>query len=62
MEQAYTETMVAQLQFGGAPRTARTQRVHIALQVRLQRLRVSFLAQERHLDNYLRAVGHNIRF
>ena len=59
MEQAYTETVVAQLQIGDAPQTARTKRVHIELQARLQRLCVSFLAQERNLDNYLR---HSIRF
>ena len=51
MEQAYTETVVAQLQIRGAPQTARTKRVHTELQARLQRLCVSFLAQERNLDN-----------
>ena len=60
MEEAYTETVVAQLQIGSAPQTA--QRVHIELQARLQRICVSLPTQERNLDNYLRAVGHNIRF
>ena len=62
MEQAYTESVVAQLQIGGALKTVRTKRVHIELQARFQRLCVSFLTEERNLDNYLRAVGHNIRF
>ena len=48
MGQAYTETVITQLQIGGAPQTARTERVHIELQARLQRLCISFPAQERH--------------
>ena len=51
MDQANAETVVAQLQTGGAPQTVRTKRVHIELQARLQNLCVSFLAQERNLDN-----------
>ena len=62
MDQAYTEAVVAQLQIGGAPQTARTKGVHIKLQAQRHRLCVSFLAQERNLDNYLRGVGHNVRF
>ena len=57
MEQAYTETILAQLDVGHIPPRMRTRRIYLRLQLRLQRLCMDFVGGERDIPNFLRSVA-----
>lgn len=62
MEQATTETVVAQIRVGAAPTGRRVKQVFIQQQERLSNLCRQYNTGERTLPEFLRAAANTIRF